>query len=94
MSSQRQTATQRKQQTDRNTSGGGGRDKFKNVDGDFQASMRLKKRKALKTTHEKNESMKRRGGGRHATVSEKKKLKGKAKTAAAAMKVKKTIKSK
>ena len=43
MSSQRQTATQGIQQTSRNTSEGGGRDKLKNVDGDFPACMRFKK---------------------------------------------------
>ena len=43
MSSQRQTATQGNQQTNRNTSEGGGRDKLKNVDEDFPACMRLKK---------------------------------------------------
>ena len=37
MSSQRQTATQRNQQTNRNTSEGGGRDQLTNVDGDFPA---------------------------------------------------------
>ena len=54
MSSQRQTATQGNQQTNRNTSEGGGRDKLKNVDGDFPARMRLKKgrleRKRRRTT--------------------------------------------
>ena len=39
MSSQRQTETQGNQQTNRNTSEGGGRDKLKNVDGDFTACM-------------------------------------------------------
>ena len=43
MSSQMQTATQGSQQTNRSTSEGGGRDKLKNVDGDFPACMRLKK---------------------------------------------------
>ena len=42
MSSQRQTATQGNRQTNRNTSEGVGRDKLKNVDGDFPACMRLK----------------------------------------------------
>ena len=42
-SSQMQTATQGNQQTNRSTSEGGGRDKLKNVDGDFPACMRLKK---------------------------------------------------
>ena len=41
MSSRRQTATQGNQQTNRNTSEGGGSDKLKNVDGDFLACMRL-----------------------------------------------------
>ena len=40
-----QTATQGNQQTNRSTSEGGGRDKLKNVDGDFPACMRLKKGK-------------------------------------------------
>ena len=42
-SSQRQTATQGNLQTNRNISEGGGRDKLKNVDGDFPACMRLNK---------------------------------------------------
>ena len=43
VSSQRQTETQGNQQTNRNTSEGGGRDKLKNVDGDFTACMDSKK---------------------------------------------------
>ena len=43
MSSQMQTATQGNQQTNRSTSEGGGREKLKNVDGDFPACMRLEK---------------------------------------------------
>ena len=77
-SSQRQIATQGIQQTNRNTCEGGGRDKLKNVDGDFPACMRLK-RKALRTTqkNERLERMRRRTTRiqqcrqKHATVSEK-----------------------
>ena len=58
-----QTATQGNQQTNRSTSEGGGRDKLKNVDGDFPACMSVKKRKALRTT-QKNGGLKGRGGGR------------------------------
>ena len=79
MSRQRQTATQGNQQTNRNTSEGGGRYKLKNVDGDFPACMRLKKRKALRTAQKKRQLAKKRmrttqiqqSRRRHATVSEK-----------------------
>ena len=63
MSSQRQTATQGIQQTNRNTSEGCGRDKLKNVDGDFPACMRLKMG-SIEDNAKKNESLKGRGGGR------------------------------
>ena len=94
MSSQMQTATQGNQQTNRSTNEGGGRDKLKNVDGDSQ-------RKALEDNTKKRmlERKRRRTTQiqqcwrRHATVSEKN-WKEKAKAAAAAMKVKKTIKAK
>ena len=77
MSSLTQTATQGNQQTNRNTSEGGGRDKLKNVDGDFPACMRLKKESI-----EDNEKKTNNVDG------------DMAKAAAAAMKVKKTIKAK
>ena len=67
MSSQRQTATQGIQQTNRNTSEGGGRDKLENVDGDFPACMRVIKESIednAKKQKTKNESLKRRVGGR------------------------------
>ena len=56
MSSQRQTATQGIQQTNRNTSEGGGRDKLKNVDGDFPACMRLKKESIEDHAKKKNKA--------------------------------------
>ena len=56
MSSQRQTATQGIQQTNRNTSEGGGRDKLKNVDGDFPACVRLRK-ESIEDNAKKNESL-------------------------------------
>ena len=96
MSSQRQTATLGIQQTSRNTSEGGGRDKLKNVDGDIPC-MRLKK-ESIEDNAQKNESLKGRGGGRlkydnvdgDMPLCLRKTEKGKAKAAAAAMKVKKT----
>ena len=57
MSSQRQAATQGFQQTNRNTSEGGGRDKLKNVDGDFPACMRLEKG-SIEDNAKNNESLK------------------------------------
>ena len=63
ISCQRQTATQGIQQTNRNTSEGGGRDKLKNVDGDFPACMRLKN-ESIEDNAKNNESLKGRGGGR------------------------------
>ena len=57
-----QTATQGNQQTNKNTIEGGGRDKLRNVDGDFPACMRLKKESIEDIT--KNEGLKGRGGGR------------------------------
>ena len=100
-SSQMQTATQRNQQTNRSTSGGG-RDKLKNVDGDFPACMRLEKKKESIEDHtRKNEGLKGRGGGRlkyHNIDGDVplclRKLKKKGKTAAAAMKMTKTLKAK
>ena len=38
------TATQETQRSDRGTSEGGGRDKLKKVDGDFQTTMRHEKK--------------------------------------------------
>ena len=43
VNSQLQTATQGNQHTNRSTCEGGGRDKLKNVDGDFPACTRLTK---------------------------------------------------
>ena len=63
MSSQRQTATQGNQQTNRNSSEGCGRDKLKNVDGDFPACMRLKKKESNED-NAKKKGLKGRGGGR------------------------------
>ena len=99
MSSQMQTATQGNQQTIRSTSEGGGRDKLKNVDGDFPACMRLKK-ESFEDHTKKNEGL--RGGGRRLKYYNVdgdmplclRKMTEKAKTAAAAMKMKKTIKAK
>ena len=59
LSSQRQTATQGIHQTNRNTSEGGGRDKLKNVDGDFPACMRLEK-ESIEDNAKKKESLKGR----------------------------------
>ena len=59
----RQTATQGIQQTNRNTSEEGGRDKLKNVDGDFPACMRLKK-ESIEDNAKNNESLEGRGRGR------------------------------
>ena len=78
MSSQRQIATQGIQQTNRNSSEGGGRDKLKNVDGDFPACMRLKKESIEDNAKKRKPERKRRRTTqiqqcrrRHATVSEK-----------------------
>ena len=62
-SSQMQTATQGNPQSNRSTSEGGGRDKLKNVDGDFPACMRPIKDSSDDHTR-KNEDLKGRGGGR------------------------------
>ena len=64
MSSQMQTATQGNQQTNRSTSEGGGRDKLKNVDGDFPACTRLKKESVEDNEKKKTTGVKGRGGGR------------------------------
>ena len=55
-----QTATQGKQQTNRSTSEGGGRDKLKNVDGDFPACLRLLKKDSSDDHTRKNEGLRGR----------------------------------
>ena len=62
-SGQMHTATQENQRSDRSTSEGGGRDKFKKIDGDFPTFMRHKKDNNDDNTR-KNEDLKGKGGGR------------------------------
>ena len=62
-SSQMRSATQENQRSDRSTSEGGGRDKFKKVDGDFPSCMRHEQDSNDDNTRI-NEDLKGRGGGR------------------------------
>ena len=99
MSSQWQTATQGIQHANRNISEGSGRDKLKNVDGDFPACMRLKK-ESIEDNTKKKASEEEEEDDSNTTMSTEtchcvwEKLKGTVKAAAAAMEVKKTIKAK
>ena len=63
MRRQMHTATQENQRSDRSTSEGGGRDKFKNIEGDFPTCMRQKNDNNDDNTR-KNEDLKGKGGGR------------------------------
>ena len=95
-----QTVTQGNQQTNRSTSEQSGRDKLKNVDGDFPACVGLNKESTEDYTR-KNEGLKGRGGGRlkYDNVDGDmplclRKTERKAKTAAAATKMTKMMKAK
>ena len=55
-SSQMHIATQENQRSERSTSGGDGRDKLKNVDGDFPTCMRHKKKTTKTTTQEETKT--------------------------------------